>query len=416
MIEKLLPYKKTLKHFVPRRLRSGLRAQIERRMLIKAEAEHSAAEGRPWGVNLYGALSGASGLAEAARSTQLGLEQAGIPVCARDILTQNGREFLSPCAVNLIHTNPNHLPELLRQMPSEQWRAGHNIGFWLWEQEQLPEEWIRFFPLFDEIWTASEFCASAFRTSCALPVTVIPHIVEPVCDESCDRAALGLPEDVFLFLVMFDCHSVVERKNPWEAIQAFLRAFGEGQNNAGLVIKARNLDDESRSAIEKTLGGYPRVWLLEGDYSKRQVNSLIRAADVYVSLHRAEGFGLVPAEAMYLGTPVIATNWSASTEFMSEDTACLVDAELVQLERDIPPYRKGSRWAQPDVEQAARYMRRLYEDEEYRTGLAQRAEVYIRERLSAERIAQLLSVRLTEIKGELECGGYVIPDADDPLL
>lgn len=70
----------------------------------------------------------------------------------------------------------------------------------------------------------------------------------------------------------------------------------------------------------------------------------------------------------------------------------------------------------PDVGQAAGYMRRLYEDEEYRAGLAQRAGVYIRQRLSAERIAQLLSVRLTEIKGELECGGYVIPDADEPLL
>lgn len=416
MIEKLLPYKKILKHFVPRRLRSGIRAQMEQRMLMKAEAEHKAAEGRLWGINLYGALSGASGLAEAARSTQLGLEQAGIPICARDILTQSGQELPAPYAVNLIHTNPDHLLELLYRIPEEQWRAGRNIGFWLWEQERLPEEWLRFLPLFDEIWTSSEFCASAVRASCALPVTVIPHIVEPVCDAACDRAALGLPEDIFLFLVMFDCHSVVERKNPWGAIRAFLQAFGAGQSKAGLVIKARNLDEESRSAMWKMLEGYPHVWLLEGDYSKRQANSLIRAADVYVSLHRAEGFGLVPAEAMYLGTPVIATNWSASTEFMNKDTACLVDAQLVRLEEDIPPYRKGSRWAQPDVGQAAGYMRRLYEDEKYRAGLAQRAGVYIRQRLSAERIAQLLSVRLTEIKGELECGGYVIPDADEPLL
>lgn len=414
MIEKLFPLKRILKRFIPKKLRGELRAELERRMLMRAEAEHRAAESRPWGVNLYGELSGASGLAEASRSIQLGLERAGIPFCARDIMTRSGQELLAPYAVNLIHTNPDHLPELFYRIPKEQWRAGRNMGFWLWEQERLPEEWLRFLPLFDEIWTSSEFCASAIRASCALPVTVIPHIVEPAYDAACDRAALGLPEDIFLFLVMFDCHSIVERKNPWGAIQAFLKAFGAGKSRAGLVIKARNLDDESRSAIWRMLEGYPHVWLLEGDYSKRQVNSLIRAADVYVSLHRAEGFGLVPAEAMYLGTPVIATNWSANTEFMNEDTACLVDAELVRLEKDILPYRKGSRWAQPNLEQAAGYMRRLYEDEEYRAGLTQRAGVYIRERLSTERIAQLLSARLTEIKRELD--GHVIPDADDPLL
>lgn len=414
MIEKLLPYKSILKHFVPKKMRRALRTQMEKRTLVRAKAAHRAAESRPWGVNLYGALTGASGLAEAARSTRRGLEQVGIPVCAKDVLTQSGQELLAPYAVNLIHTNPDHLLGLLSGIPKEQWRARWNIGFWLWEQEQLPEEWLKFLPLFDEVWTSSEFCASAIRASCNLPVTVIPHIVEPVYDESCDRAALGLPEDIFLFLAMFDRHSVMERKNPWGVIRAFRQAF-EGKNErVGLVIKARNLDDRTRKELQEQLKGCPYVWLLEGDYSKKTVNSLIRMVDVYVSLHRAEGFGLVPAEAMYLGTPVIATNWSANTEFMDKDTACLVDAELVRLEKDILPYRKGSRWAQPDLEQAAGYMRRLYEDEEYRTGLAQRAGVYIRERLSVERIAQLLSARLTEIKREL--GGYVISNADDSLL
>ena len=36
-------------------------------------------------------------------------------------------------------------------------------------------------------------------------------------------------------------------------------------------------------------------------------------------------FGLVLAEAMYLGKPVIATNWSANTEFMDKETACMID-------------------------------------------------------------------------------------------
>lgn len=415
MIDKLIPYRKVLKHFVPKRLRHSLKARLGQHVLMEAIAEHRAAESRPWGINIY-ALSGVSGLAEAARSTQRGLELAGIPCCVRDVLALKDRELLSPYTINLIHVGMYLMPELLYRIPKEQWRAGYNIGFWLWEQEQLPVEWIRFSHLFDEVWTSSQFCASAIGASCSLPVTVLPHIVEPVCDEARGRAAFGLPDDVFLFLTVFDYHSVIERKNPMGAIRAFLRAFGDKQEKVGLVIKARNLDKKSRSVIQKVHKEHPYIRLLEEDYTKEQTNSLIRMADAYVSLHRAEGFGLPLAEAMYLGTPVIATNWSANTEFMDSETACLVDAELIHLTKDILPYRKGSRWAQPNEEQAAMYMRRLYEDEKYRAGLSERAKAHIRELLSAERITRLLSERLKKLREDLEHDGYITPAKNAAFL
>ena len=415
MIDKLIPYRKVLKHFIPKKLRHSLKAHLGQRVLMEAIAEHRAAKSRPWGINIY-ALSGASGLAEAARSTQRGLDQAGVPYCVRDILKLKGRRLLSPYAINLIHTGLDWMPELLYRIPKEQWRAGCNIGFWLWEQEQLPTEWVRFSHLFDEVWTSSQFCASAIGASCSLPVTVLPHIAEPACDETSGRTAFGLPDDVFLFLTMFDYHSVIERKNPMGAVRAFLRAFGDKQEKVGLVIKARNLDKKSRSVIQNIQQKHPYIWLLEGDYSKEQTNSLICTVDAYVSLHRTEGFGLPLAEAMYLGTPVVATNWSANTEFMDSGTACLVDAKLIHLTKDILPYRKGSCWAQPNEEQAACYMRRLYKDEKYRAGLSERAKVHIREQLSAERITRLLYERLTKLKEELERDGYIIPAKNATFL
>lgn len=402
MMEKLLRYKKFLKPLIPQRPRLWLKRQVGYRMAKEIAAARGIREDHPWGVNLYGDLAGASGLAEAARSTRAGLEKAEIPVAARDFETESGQALLAPYGMNLIHMNPNLMPEILFKIPKEQWMSRRNIGFWLWEQEELPKDWLGFLPLFDEVWTSSAFCGSAIQESCRLPVTVIPHIVEPVCDASCARAAFGLPEDVFLFLVMFDCNSVAERKNPWGAIRAFQKAFEGSGERAGLVIKARNLDDRTRKELREQLRDCPHVWLLEGDYPKEQVNSLIRGVDVYVSLHRAEGFGLVLAESMYLGTPVIATNWSANTEFMNEDVACMVEAKLVRLEKDILPYRRGSRWADPDLEQAAGYMRRLYEDREYRSEIAGRAEAYVRERLSTDRVAGLLEARAREIRRELE--------------
>ena len=78
---------------------------------------------------------------------------------------------------------------------------------------------------------------------------------------------------------------------------------------------------------------------------KKEVNSLLADVDVYVSLHRSEGFGLVMAEAMYLGTPVIATNWSGNTEFMNNDTACMVGYDLIELDKDYDVFQKGNVWA-----------------------------------------------------------------------
>lgn len=402
MIEGVLRYKKLLKRVIPQKTRIRIKTWVGRKLTTKIAAQRDFNGEYLWGINLYGDISAASGLAEAARSTRQGAEQAGIALCIKDLAEESGLRSAAPYRINLIHTNPNLMSELLFEIPQEQWMGRYNIGFWLWEQEELPQEWSGFFPLFDEVWTSSEFCASAIRKSSQLPVTVIPHIVEPVCDTTCDRTSLGLPEDVFLFLAMFDNNSVSERKNPWGVIKAFRQAFEGKDEKAGLVIKARNLDDRTREELREQLKGCPYVWLLEGDYSKETVNSLIRMADVYVSLHRAEGFGLVLAEAMYLGTPVIATNWSANTEFMNEETACMVEARLVPLEKDILPYRKGSRWADPDLGQAAEYMRRLYQDEPYRTALAERAKVHIRQLLSTKRVDELIVGRLAEIKRELE--------------
>ena len=53
--------------------------------------------------------------------------------------------------------------------------------------------------------------------------------------------------------------------------------------------------------------------------------ALFARADCYVSLHRAEGFGLTLAEAMALGKPVIATGFSGNTDFMTPANSYLVD-------------------------------------------------------------------------------------------
>lgn len=402
MIEKILPYKAVLKRLLPAPVRRAIKSWLGWRRMETLIRQRRPRGDLEWGVNMIGAVNGASGLSEGSRGTALGLREAGIPTRVWDFEAAKGAEAAKepPYRVNLVHANPNQLPELVYRIPAELWTGCYNIGFWVWEQEQLPEEWVRYMPLFDEIWMPSGFSAAAIRRGGTLPVHVVPHIVAPEYDPAWDRKRWGLPEDLFLVLVAFDCDSCVERKNPAGAVRAFCRAFSP-EEPVGLVVKARNMTRELEVEFRSLLEGRENVYFFREDYPKTAVNSLIRAADVYLSLHRAEGFGLILAEAMYLGTPVVATDWSGNRDFMDAETACAVDARLVPLEQDIPPYKRGSRWAQPDEQQAAQYLRRLYEEPALRQRLTERAKARVSGELSAETVSQIIKERMEDLRARL---------------
>lgn len=355
-----------------------------------------------WGVSLIGDMHRGSGLGEASCANLRCLQYAGIPM--QEVLMTNKQllDFDSSYKVILIHTNPDRLDQICKNLSARQWREKYVIGDWIWEQEDLPRWWLPYLDLFDEIWTPSDFSARAIQKETDKKVRVLPLAVEPICDETWDRAAFGLPDDIFLCLVTFDYHSVMARKNPEGAIKAFCQAFADCKHKVGLVLKARNTPPEVVQQLRSGLKDWPHVFCLTEDYTKEQVNSLIRSVDVYISLHRSEGFGLVLAEAMYLGTPVVATNWSGNTEFMNSDVACMVKASLVTLQKDELPFLKGSRWAEPDIEEAAYYLRKLYDEPRWRAEMTGRAKEYIRKRLSVPAVAEQMKEYLSEIREK--CG------------
>lgn len=357
------------------------------------------------GINLIGNSRGDSGLGQSCRLVAWELEYGRIPFgiyeySLTDPLHRNDRSceamLLSEPKynINLFHINANEFTEAYYRLGKNVWDHRYNIAIWLWELEEFPQEWTGCFHIVDEIWAPSEFVSKAIRKKTDKPVITIPYHVKAPADPEYDREYFALPENAFLFLVMYDSSSLIERKNPVGAIRAFQEAFSKDDKSVGLVVKLNGKNQEDISRMRQLLDGYQNVWFITDILSKIETNSLIAAVNVYVSLHRAEGFGLVMAEAMLNHVPCIATNWSANTEFMNSDTACMLDYKLIPIEEDIGPFQKGNYWADADVHQAAAYMRRLYQDREFYIQLSDRAKRHIEEVLSMERIAAAIKDRL----------------------
>ncbi len=413
MAEALRP---VLVKLIPQKMLSAVKAKVIEKGakdLEKTEITPFEPQAHKKGINLIGSIKSDTGLGQSMRLVAEILENSTWDYTVYDYFVPPGGSRTNeafdgkitqtgPYNINLIHVNPSELPLAFMDVGKNQWDTRYNIGYWLWELEEFPKEWLPAFHLLDEVWTPSEFISQNLRKYTDKPVYTMPYSVTAPADAAYDRDYFHLPKDRFLFLMMYDSGSGMVRKNPLGAIEAFKQAFDRENKQVGLVIKM-NRSEQSEKDIENIrtkLDGYDNIYFICETLSKTAVNSLTACVDVFVSLHRAEGFGLVMAEAMLLGTPVIATNWSANTEFMNRESACMVDYKKTAIEQDIPPFKKGYHWAEADVAQAAAYMKQLCEDSAFYEQKKAAAEAYIREKTKMQHSVSLLEDRLGKILEE----------------
>ena len=116
------------------------------------------------------------------------------------------------------------------------------------------------------------------------------------------------------------------------------------------------------AALQAEIADEPDILLVDETMGRQDMLALISAIDCVISLHRSEGFGLLIAEAMLLGKPVIATDYSATTELVSPETAFPVGYRLVPLGPGQYPFGEGQVWADPDVAHAAWHMARVFSE------------------------------------------------------
>ena len=261
--------------------------------------------------------------------------------------------------INLIHLNANTAYEDWRFLRRMGVAADRTISWWAWELERLPRYWRHAFAFSDEIWASTAFARDAFAREGLRPVTQVPMAVAvPREASSTPDRPLGISREATLFLFAFDYRSYLARKNPEAIIAAFLEAFPTRTSPVNLLIKTQGAAQAPAAARAlRTSINDPRVQLWDCTLGRNAMLALVADCDAYVSLHRSEGFGRGPAEAMLLGKPVILTDYSGTRDFADGSCAIPVDCQLVPVAPGQYPGSEDQCWAEPSVSDAARAMR-----------------------------------------------------------
>jgi glycosyltransferase involved in cell wall biosynthesis len=264
-----------------------------------------------------------------------------------------------PGGIWVFHCDATQFPLFAWPLRRE-FRCRKAVGYFAWELATPPERWPNQHVVWDEIWTPSRFAAQSLAKRYRCPIHVVPHVV----------LKAGIPrlwrktEEPLTFLTMADARSSFVRKNPRAVVDAFKRAFPD-ERDVKLIVKLQgSRETEELSALVREVGKDPRIEMVRATIDRERVQELFRSAHVYVSLHRAEGFGLPLLEARALGLATIATGYSGNLDFMSAEDSVLVPFDLVEMTDSDGVYGRVT-WADPSIESAALSMHRFYEEPEF---------------------------------------------------
>jgi glycosyltransferase involved in cell wall biosynthesis len=317
---------------------------------------------------------------------------------AREMLPCMTKEF---GAINIFNLNGDEIEPVLKHLGGMP--KGFNIIAPAWELPRFPAEWAEQVNRFDEAWCESAFIQQSVAAAARIPVLHMRLATEIKLEFFIGRRKFGIPEDSYTFLNFFDFRSYIQRKNPGAVLECFRRVIARRPwAKTNLVIKLHGAEaapeayQEFLAAVDSLAG---RVVVINATLREAEVHNLIRACDAFVSLHRAEGYGLGLAEAMYLGKPVIGTGYSGNMDFMTPKNSYPVDYTLIPVPEGAYPHAEDQSWADPDLEDATRKMLKLVDDPTSGRALGAIASRDMRVNFSYRAAGLGYAARLAEITG-----------------
>jgi glycosyltransferase involved in cell wall biosynthesis len=358
-------------------------------------------------IIVVGAFQTTTGLGASARLCYDALKRVGVPVFSIDVTAalmqhvdmldstyDDGRHIEGPGTL-LFVVNAPLMPLAMLSLRRRVITGKRIVGYWAWELPAIPQEWTVGVRYVHEIWVPSAFVAAAVKPIAdGREVRIVPYPVPLLVPD--DVPTADLIERPFTVLTVFNVASSITRKNPMAAITAFRQAFGDDAQ-ARLIVKTINISTfpESRAILTSACAGARNIEIIDTKFNTNAMSELYLKADVLISMHRSEGFGLSLAEAMLHGKVVVATDWSGNKDFLTSENGvpvpfCLVPAKDKQGTYHHPELH----WAEPDIVFAAQALQRLRNDQRYRLYLGKSAHQFARETWSSSSFAKQTQILL----------------------
>jgi glycosyltransferase involved in cell wall biosynthesis len=353
-----------------------------------------------------------SGYADEARHFLFALDNTSVQLAARELrwndrvalLTTDRERTLTRLLASPAAPNAMHVWHILAPHFQVERSASANVGRTMFETDRLPEGWAESCNRMDAVWVPTEFNRQTFSQAgvAADKIAVVPGAIDMTPFDRRTPALRINGARGFNFLSIFDW----SLRKGWDVlIRAYVEEF-QADEDVALLFKIHSSMGESMETIVRrvesflvdTLGRDPNripdVVFQDTNIPDSKMPGLYRAADCYVMPTRGEGWGRPIMEAMAMGLPAIATNWSGQTEYMNSENSLPIDFSLVDVPepawREIPTYR-GHRWAEPDGAHLRQMMRLAFEDRAGCRQIGERARADIAERFNYQTVAEQIA-------------------------
>ena len=300
--------------------------------------------------------------------------------------------------VQIIHTSPFYYstfkePEIA------------NIGFLYWETSHIPDSWVK---EINKNLDAQFVCCQYTKKALIESGVKIPVIVvlpgfdfdnKPPIKHS---PTFGFDKDAYKF---YSIAQWTERKNLIGLLKAYLTGFSP--KDKVLLVMKTYLNNDSLENLQQIKQGiemikmsirqnpkfkdyFPPIALIGRFLTPEEMWGLHNECDCLVTPHRGEGIGMVHAEAMSAGSPVISTALGGNTEFMDKNNSILIPYSLTPVIGMpwIKEYESDMYWAEPDLYELKNAMRDIYENQKKAKAVGKSAEKTIQSEFSTKNLAE----------------------------
>ncbi len=363
------------------------------------------------GVTLIACFDKANSLSKVMRDIAIMLKETRVPYqtlnlpCEEPIPNEELESFMTPRDEFSLNKYTNVLTMMQPlEIPDRRCHV-HCIEFW-----EFDDGFLGYRPealQCSEVLALSDFNLSVFKRTLPSNINVRKVLypfqfkhgnLRPISET---RTKYHVGSRDFMIFFNFDYGCSYYRKNPEGVLHAFSRSLAS-KPDAKIVFKTMRAKqckamNDQLHGVAKELGITDNLITIDDFIPQEDLVNLTNACDVYMSLHRGEGFGLGIAEAMSLGKPVIVTNYSAPTEYCNKENSILVPYTMVPIkphQYDIDAYHHVSLWPEPDVDSAAAALESLYKNTQLRKEIGNRAKLFIESYFSPSQFKKSINALL----------------------